>query len=77
MADSTPPFAAAPESNATPIPDEVPRWNGHERVNVLLLGVDERQGEEGPWRTDTVLVLTLDPYVMEKVVRCLRLQMQM
>jgi LCP family protein required for cell wall assembly len=36
-------------------------WQGAERVNVLLLGVDERQNEEGPWRTDTIIVLTIDP----------------
>lgn len=36
-------------------------WEGTERVNVLLLGIDERQNEEGPWRTDTMIVLTIDP----------------
>lgn len=32
-----------------------------ERINVLLLGIDKRVGEEGPWRTDTMIVATLDP----------------
>jgi len=36
-------------------------WRGTERVTVLVLGVDERASEFGPWRTDTILVLTLDP----------------
>lgn len=31
------------------------------RVTVLLLGIDERESEEGPWRTDTMILLTLDP----------------
>lgn len=32
-----------------------------ERINVLLLGIDRRKGEQGPWRTDTMIVATLDP----------------
>ncbi|MBN1873744.1 MAG: LCP family protein [Anaerolineae bacterium] len=39
----------------------VPNWSGTERVTVLALGIDEREQEEGPWRTDTIMVLTLDP----------------
>ncbi|MBI4504648.1 MAG: LCP family protein, partial [Chloroflexi bacterium] len=35
---------------------------GTERVNILLLGVDRRPQEQGlPSRTDTVLVITVDP----------------
>jgi LCP family protein required for cell wall assembly len=32
-----------------------------DRVNVLLLGIDKREGEQGPFRTDTMIVATLDP----------------
>jgi len=42
----------------------LPRWEGTERVNVLLMGIDQREGEDGPWRTDTMLVLTIDPVTM-------------
>lgn len=35
-----------------------------ERVNILLLGTDERSGEHGPWRTDTMIVVTIDPASM-------------
>lgn len=31
------------------------------RVTVLLLGIDERESENGPWRTDTMILLTIDP----------------
>jgi LCP family protein required for cell wall assembly len=41
--------------------DEYPRWNGQERVNILILGVDQRLGERGPWRTDTMIVVSVDP----------------
>jgi len=44
-----------------PVAPEVPSWNGVERVTVLLLGIDERHQETGPFRTDTMLVLTVDP----------------
>ncbi len=44
-----------------PVVAEVPTWTGVERVSVLLLGIDERHQETGPFRTDTMLVLTIDP----------------
>jgi LCP family protein required for cell wall assembly len=44
-----------------PIVADVPTWTGVERVTVLLLGIDERKQETGPFRTDTMLVLTIDP----------------
>jgi polyisoprenyl-teichoic acid--peptidoglycan teichoic acid transferase len=31
------------------------------RINILLLGIDQRRGEEGPFRTDTIIVVSLDP----------------
>jgi LCP family protein required for cell wall assembly len=42
----------------------LPRWEGTERINVLLMGIDQREHEQGPWRTDTMLVLTIDPVTM-------------
>jgi LCP family protein required for cell wall assembly len=42
----------------------MPRWEGTERINVLVMGIDQREYEEGPWRTDTMLVLTIDPITM-------------
>lgn len=39
----------------------IPDWQGVERVNLLLLGIDEREQEFGPWRTDTMMVITIDP----------------
>src|SRR5512136_800277 len=44
-----------------PAVSDIPNWNGVERVTVLLLGIDERHQETGPFRTDTMLVLTVDP----------------
>lgn len=39
----------------------LPRWEGTERINILVMGIDQREFEDGPWRTDTMLVLTIDP----------------
>lgn len=48
---------------ATPVATEfvLPDWQGKERINILLLGIDEREHEEGPWRTDTMILVTIDP----------------
>lgn len=34
---------------------------GEGRTTVLIMGIDERQVESGPWRTDTMIILTVDP----------------
>jgi len=39
----------------------LPTWSGQDRVTVLVLGIDERSQETGPFRTDTMILLTLDP----------------
>jgi anionic cell wall polymer biosynthesis LytR-Cps2A-Psr (LCP) family protein len=44
-----------------PVAVDIPSWDGVERVTVLLLGIDERKQETGPFRTDTMLILSLDP----------------
>lgn len=41
--------------------EPLPDWHKKERVTILLLGIDERAGQYGPWRTDTMIVLTLNP----------------
>lgn len=43
-------------SNALP-----QKWSGHDRVTILVLGIDQRCDEEGPTRTDTMMLLTMDP----------------
>lgn len=57
---------------ATPLPtlseDALKPWAGQERVNILLLGIDLRCGEEGPTHTDTMMVLTADPVGLSAAV---------
>ena len=48
----------APAVGPTPVP-----WDGASRVTLLVMGLDYRdwQAGEGPPRTDTMILLTLDP----------------
>jgi LCP family protein required for cell wall assembly len=39
-------------------------WQGSERVNILLLGIDQRCDEDGPTHTDTMMVVSIDPVGM-------------
>ncbi len=38
-----------------------PDWSGSDRLNVLVLGVDTRDGDPATANTDTMLVMSLDP----------------
>ena len=42
----------------------IPDWSGSDRVNILILGVDQRQDERAiglPTRSDTMMVASIDP----------------
>ena len=47
--------------NSPTAPTAFPEWTETGRVNILLLGIDERESEQGPWRTDTMILLSIDP----------------
>jgi LCP family protein required for cell wall assembly len=64
--ETTGPFQPSPTRRPgapTPVVNEavLPDWQGKERVNILLLGIDQREIEQGPWRTDTMILVTIDP----------------
>ncbi len=50
----------SPVGTALPSASPLPPWDGKERLNVLLIGSDERPGEAGK-RTDTLIVASIDP----------------
>jgi LCP family protein required for cell wall assembly len=64
---------AAPSEPATPEPSlgptvtdvPIPEWDGKERLNILLVGVDE-QG--GGFNTDTMIVVSIDPQANQVVM---------
>ena len=43
----------------TPAPS-LPPWNGTDKLNILLVGVDQRPGD-GTFNTDTTIVVSVDP----------------
>ena len=55
----------SPEPEGTPtgsaVPEvAIPPWDGKERLNILLIGADQRPNE-GTFNTDTLIVVSIDP----------------
>lgn len=54
-----------PAIEPTPLPllspDSFQAYEGTERISILLLGIDTRCGEVGPTRTDSMMLISLDP----------------
>ncbi|CAG0947467.1 partial Polyisoprenyl-teichoic acid--peptidoglycan teichoic acid transferase TagU, partial [Anaerolineae bacterium] len=48
------------EPAATPLP----QWSGAAHISLLVLGIDERESQSGPWRTDTLIAVTIDPVAL-------------
>ena len=62
QADATADAAEVSTQDGTAPDDFVPSpWDDPRRVTVLLLGIDQRQGEEGTFPTDTIILFSLDP----------------
>lgn len=49
-----------PASTAQPSATPLPPWDGKQRLNILLVGVDQRPNE-GTFNTDTLMVVSIDP----------------
>lgn len=47
---------------------QIPDWQGTERINILALGIDQREDEQGPWRTDTMILASVDPVARTAVL---------
>lgn len=43
----------------------LPEWTGTDPITVLILGIDERVQEDDVWRTDTMILGTLNPVTMD------------
>ncbi len=60
----TPELVLATPEPGKPTPTPLPSWDGTERVNILLLGVDttpERVALGDPPRSDTIILVSIDP----------------
>ena len=53
--DTPPPVQGSDLPNAT-----IPPWDGTDRLNILLIGSDQRPGD-GTYNTDTLIVVSIDP----------------
>ena len=53
------PAPQAPRFEASQL--DVPEWSSKERVNIILLGTDRRDNEPDVTRTDTLLIVSIDP----------------
>ncbi len=61
VANEQPPIT---ENNNQPVvisAEALQPWQGTERVSILLLGIDQRCEDDGPARTDSMMVFTIDP----------------
>lgn len=60
------PITTQPDPSTLSEVDLPKAWDGKERINVLLMGIDQRQGEiERGYRTDTMMLLTVDPVTLQ------------
>lgn len=67
--DQVNPISQGPDNESSIIPNPIPqKWSGNERVTILILGIDQRCEENGPTRTDTMMLLTLDPVGLNAAV---------
>ena len=57
--DEPAPTPDASAAEGTPLPT-LPPWDGKERLNVLLVGSDQRPGESS-FNTDTLIVVSVEP----------------
>ena len=59
--EASPSQDAEPSVVGTAVPNvSIPPWDGKERLNVLLIGTDQRP-KEGTYNTDTLIVVSIDP----------------
>lgn len=57
--DTPVPTLPAPTATIDPLAQYV--WQDPRRINILLMGIDQRKGETGEFNTDTLIVFSIDP----------------
>jgi LCP family protein required for cell wall assembly len=63
-APSTSPTVGAPTPDPSAqgtLAPTLPPWDGEERLNILAVGVDAREGDGSSFNTDTLIVVSIDP----------------
>ena len=60
-ADATPTPTPVPTAVGSALPQvSIPPWDGKQRLNILLIGADQRP-KQGFYNTDTLIVVSIDP----------------
>lgn len=57
--DTPVPTSPAPTATVDPLAQYT--WEDPRRINILLMGIDQRAGETGEFNTDTMMVFSVDP----------------
>jgi len=57
--DTPVPTLPVPTATIDPLAQYV--WQDPRRINILLMGIDQRKGETGEFNTDTMIVFSVDP----------------
>jgi LCP family protein required for cell wall assembly len=52
---------ALPLETPVRVEEPLPVWRGNERLNLLLLGLDQREGSALPGRADVIIIASVDP----------------
>lgn len=58
---------AVPLETPVPAREPLPVWEGTERLNILVMGLDQRPGSGLPGRADVIMIASVDP-IENKVV---------
>jgi len=61
-----PVYTVNPQGTPELVPTEqveasLPNWDNHDPFNVLLMGIDDREGDTEPPRSDTMIVMRVNP----------------
>lgn len=59
--DQPPAGTAVPVETPVPVREPLPLWQGTERLNLLIMGLDQRAGSALPGRADVVMIANVDP----------------
>lgn len=67
-ADEDYPISEIPLDAPVPVTVPLPVWQGTERINMLLMGLDRRPGSASPARADVIMIASIDPVERKAVL---------
>ena len=61
LGDEQSPVSQTPFDTPVPVIEPLPMWLGTDRLNVLVMGLDQRPGSALPGRADVIMIVSVDP----------------